>query len=935
MLTYYQKSPKDPWEYVVSSAEANKWILDNQIPMASVISIKEPIEDDKEKHGKIYQGPFYIDIDVEGEPELAIESAQKFADKLQELGVLSFTIFLSGKKGFHFIVDQRNFSTGRATKSLPLIYKEMALELYVDGIDLAVYNEGRPRLLRVPNVKRKDNKKYKVQITLDELYALTPELYIELVSQPRPLFDPPEPKKSLKMEALYEACKNRMQKKKQALENMEFVPDEELKKTYVNGELPGCIKRLIEEGDSKPGSNFNQATIQFAAYMVKAGIEDWQKHARAMAKNVKSSSYNTEFARYSELKKMVNYVHGTKQYGFSKAMLFSVMEPCMDCPICNGTIEDGREVPEDYEEASEIIETPQGYYIGQGKQQRRLTTFTLEPVSRFTELPDDEGFGETRVGVNAIVKVNGHQREMVTILEDAWDSLRGFKQVIKGKKNYAVYGNDTDLQKIKNKLFADESNMTEINYVHSIGMHRHKIGEQTVFVYVEPGFSVSSTKEKNTHQVWGNIPAPPNIQTAKYPEANDELMEFIDHALNANDPELTSTLMGWFSLCHIKLQLTMRDNQFPLLNLWGNAGSGKSAISTLFAHLHGVDYMLEHSPMSLQGTTPWAVAQYCTTSESTPRVIEEFNRGEIPSSRYDQFCGMFKAAWNKQTFAKGSVEQAHVGGQRVSGAKVVEAQISAPLCVMSEQAPERPALRQRMIQVNVRKSGRERDGATESFYHIMDNREMFNGLARAMVWESLDTHPDWVANQMESFQSQVPKEIDARPQFSYQALLTGVKFFCKTLKTIGLPDEYIEEKEQFMLKAILGKLDATLDDVRIEKSRTEVSLVINEMAIMADAFDSDLQYSLQPGRHYMRQHGLLYLDPQVCHTLYTRWARSSGGKVIISSQPQFDALVQQEDFFVENCYHPDLGNGTRRLIKLNCEALQHRGIDVNMFAERG
>ena len=941
MFLYYQKKQGDTWGYVVESAAALENLKSEEVHMQSVLAIKEPIEDDdaEGKHGKIYKGPFYIDIDVEGDPEGAIASAQSFADRLEDLNVDIYAVYLSGQKGFHFIIPMTNFVPDRPVKSLPLIYKEMALEMYVEGVDLAVYNEGRPRLLRTPNVKRKDNKKYKVRITKDELYALTPELYGELSKGPR---DDPElsaAKLSLKMQVIYETAKIRMQKKQKAIANLEFVPDEELKKTVQeDGTLPGCIRLLIEQGDTRSGSNFNQAAIQFAAYVVKAGVTDWLKHAKEMAKNVKSSSYNTDIARLGEIKKIVNYINGSRNYGFSKAMLFSVMEPCKDCAICNGTIEDGEVVPEDYEAISDIDETPYGYFTGFGKQKRQVTTFTLEMISKFSMPTEKEEEGETRVGTNANIRINGHRCERVTIPEDAWNSVREFKQVIKGKGNYAFYGNDTDLQKMQNKLFADQSHMTELSYVHSVGIHRHKIGNNTVLVYAEPGFSVSSTREKDTHQIWGSIPAPPNIKDCEYPAPSDDLKEFIERLLFCNEPLVTCTLIGWLCLCHIKVQLTMRDNQFPLLSLWGNAGSGKSSVAALFAHLHGVDYMLEHSPMSLQGTTPWAVAQYCTTSESTPRLIEEFNRGEIPNNKYDQFSGMFKAAWNKQTFAKGGVDKATIGGQVMSGAKVIEAQISAPLCVMSEQAPDRPALRQRMIQVNIKKSGREMLGAEENYYYVIDHRfHMFN-LARAMVWKSLETHPEWVADTMESFKPVVPKEIDARPRFSYQAVLTGIKFFGETLTAIGLEPEWVDEKIGFMSNTVINNLSNTLDDLRVEKSRTEVSLVISEMANMADAYSSNgstIPWTLEPGRHYIRTEEALYLDITVCHVMYTRWARSGGAKVIIGSLQQFEALLQQEEFFTEFTRHEDIADATRRLAKLDSKALMARGIDVHMFVEAG
>ncbi len=938
MFTYYQDRLNTSWQYVFTSEEALNELRDQQVPMQSVLSVKEPIEDDQEKHGLIYKGPFYVDIDIGYEDKefedniaISIASAQKFSDKLEKLDIHIYRIYLSGKKGFHFIVEQEAFSKPRPVKSLPLVYKEMAVELHVEGVDLMVYNEGRPRLLRTANVKRKDNKAYKVQITLAELHSLTPEKYKEYTSGMRKEFDPGTPKLSTKMQAIYEACKSRMQRKVKAMENMEFVPDEELKKTLADG-IPGCITQLIEKGDTKPKANFNQASIQFATFVVRAGMEykDWFPLATQMAKNVKSSTYNTEFVRMAELKKMIGYVGSSDQYGFSKGALFSVIDACGDCPICNGTVEDGASVEEGFEEDLGIEATPYGYVMGTGKSKKKLTTFTLDVTNKFLE-QTEEGSDGVRMGVDAIVKVNGHRKDSIILPEDSWESSRAFKAAIRGRENFAFLGNEQDLQRLKHFIFTNSNDLTNKNYVHSVGIHRQVVGGMTIFVYVEPGLSITSNKEKGTHEVWGSIPASPCINEAKYPEPDEEFKDFLDQLMNINDPDVVASIVGWFSLCHIKVQLTMRDNQFPLLNLWGNAGSGKSAISSLFGSLHGIDYMLEHSPMSLQGTTPWAVAQYCTTSESTPRLIEEFNQGEIPQTRYDQFAGMFKAAWNKQTFAKGGIERGNINGVSVSGAKVIEAKISAPLCVMSEQAPERPALRQRMIQVNIKRSGREEEGREEAFYHILDRRYLMNGMARAMVWESLSTHPDWVNKTMAKYKSMIPRAIDARPQFAYQALLTGIEFFGKTLETIGLEPEYIKEKVDLMVNSVLEKVEGTLEEIKVEKSRTEVSLVIAEMAVMADSRAAGLPYSLESGADYFKAGGFVLLDSSRCYTNYSRWARASHTKVIITSTAQFLTLLKQEEFYVGEVKHADFFEGQRALIKLDCKIMDDRGINSSMF----
>lgn len=935
MFVYYQKAPEAKWEYLIETGNTMESLIEEGIPMVSILSIREPVDDSSEesKYQNSYKGDFYIDID-NSDISLSIASAQIFCSKLDHYGVEGYDIFISGKKGFHILVPFNCFSSGRPVKHLPLIYREMAFELYTEGVDMAVYNEGRPRMWRTPNVKRDDNGKYKVQITKDELDSMTAKSYAHLASSPRPLFPKRKVSQSIKFKTLFEVCKNKVVKILKHRSEIEITPQKELVASLgKNKELPGCVLRLIKEGDTKPRANFNKATMQFATFFSGAGIRDWDKYAKQMAHNVKSSSYNTEGKRLAEIRKMVRYVSGTDQYQFSKAAFYSVVEPCGECPLCQGAEsefygEDGTVI-----DSSDVKETPKGYYIGKGKAKHKVTTFTLDIINKFTQQAEG-GENGVRVGTHAIIKVGGASRDKVVIPEEAWLSAREFKKTFIGREGYAFYGNDLDLQKLQNFLFSDTKTMDEITYVHSVGMHRHKVGTRTLLVYAEPGFSVSSTRERDTHHVWGEVPATPNIKDAVYPEPSKALRTFIDKMMACNDEFVVANLIGWMSLCHIKVQLTMRENQFPVLNVWGNVGSGKTSLSALFACLHGVDYLLEHAPISLEGTTPWATAQYCTSSESVPRLIEEFNEGQIPKYRYDQFAGMLKAAWNMQTFAKGGVDHAVTpNAGRLSGPKVIASKISSPIIVMSEQAPKMPALRQRMIQLNVSRRDRERPEAEDAYYYLVENREMFYSLARAMVWQSLVTHPETVKEMFDSHSGEVPRSIDARPRYSYQALLTGLDFFGQTLKAIGLSNSFVDSRISSMSQAVIRGLTQSEKVMSREKLTTEAVLVLAEMALQAESGRSinANQWALLSGKDYVKTDEFLYIDSKVAHSKYCRWARAGGVRVVLTQSDQFEFLVKQENFYAGSELHPDIANGRRLAMKLRLGLLSERGIDINMF----
>jgi hypothetical protein len=94
---------------------------------------------------------------------------QHFLGVLLEQGVdlQAVRMFATGGRGYHIEVPQEIFLPKPAKPGiprLPLIYREMAYELYVDPLDLRVYSTRKGRMWRTVGVKR-ENGKFKVPIT--------------------------------------------------------------------------------------------------------------------------------------------------------------------------------------------------------------------------------------------------------------------------------------------------------------------------------------------------------------------------------------------------------------------------------------------------------------------------------------------------------------------------------------------------------------------------------------------------------------------------------------------------------------------------------------------------------------------------------------------------------------------------------------------------
>lgn len=144
---------------------------------------------DREEYAKMrYSGPFYQDFDAEDISE-TIPQFQKFLANLKDMGVNlhCLRLYATGGRGFHIEIPEPVFMSKvpkTGVTALPYVYREMAMSLVVDTLDLRVYTGRRGRMWRTMGVERSKggvpSGRYKVPITVDEALAMTPELYDEV-----------------------------------------------------------------------------------------------------------------------------------------------------------------------------------------------------------------------------------------------------------------------------------------------------------------------------------------------------------------------------------------------------------------------------------------------------------------------------------------------------------------------------------------------------------------------------------------------------------------------------------------------------------------------------------------------------------------------------------------------------------------------------------
>jgi hypothetical protein len=929
MYSYYQRSEHDTWFVLSSQAGEDPVTLAKAqgAKKLTILALNQMITDGTDadiprNHDKIgYRGPLYFDIDCKDDLGQAISSGQELVGKLVRMGVPKhcIEIFLSGSKGLHVLVNESLFGARRFTLRLPEIYKEMARDLFVMGLDFSVYSSGRGNSFHIVNLQRHDGN-YRVPVTPDELAELTVERYLEWVLAPRTAeVNDPQGRVVHELKAMFEEAKKRVTAKPKRVIIASSADMEAIREP-----VPPCIQMLCDNESVKADASYNQAATQLATYIVRAGVSQSVAESllSRLASSAKSSKYCTPKLRRDHIEAQIRYVEYTPTVSFGCNAIRALFNkrPCECCAIEAGVSKDGGQDAD----LCAVVE-PDGYYIRQGDGKRRISNFTLQALDVFINVPQD-GTSPRRVSTRMAVLQNGNDLGKIIFKEPAFSGRSTFLKEFEGITDLTFQGTDLDIQKIKFAVFREVNDVGEIFQVYTAGVHLDFVDNHPVFTYVEPDMSVNSEKVRGTHQFLGNLLARPYFAHCSMAERADHAVDqALTWLLKINQKHEVGLLIGWSNAAHFKTHFMHLHSQFPILCLWGSAGSGKSKTAGLITWLNGTDYMEKDTGVSAPSTSHYGMLEYLSSTTTIPRIVEEFNRSKMTSRGYKDVGERIKQAWNGEATLKGRLSKGNLGR---TNAEAIAIPMSSPLIVISEQEIEIPAIQERSIQVHLTK--KKRGQCREHFFQASKHREDIRRLGKVLMAKALITPPEVIEGLMKKASTLLPEGMDDRPRYSLQVVLVG----------LWLLREVCEELRLF---TALKTLDPVIKTV-IERFagdgdgyvQSEIDLVIQKIGVMvaisrgADETGTGMAY-LNEGLHYTVTSEYLILDPVLSHASYTRYCNvDEHCTPVISSNTQFAKLIHEEPYFVKYAPHAGMGGG-RPMLFLSLQELQSKDIDISLF----
>lgn len=914
MYCFYQTDFKGGWTLALAS-ERNTLVRDKGAKLITALDVDNNFVERMtlDEQLKLKQtGDLFFDFDHDGNLSSCITQVQVFLTNLKAKNVDldQIRIFASGSRGFHVFIPMGMYM-GKAPptgiQSLVHIYQEMAFALYVESMDMRIYSSRKGRMLRCENVKR-ENGKYKVQVTAEEVMTMTEESYERLCSEPRTPWQPDNVRLNSDLALLYAQAKDKVEKAISKKRNNKKKVEALAK---FNGEWPETVQLILQGVGIIENIGWNSISLQLAIISNLLGKSEEQliTDADPVINSHKGdgSRYGSAFNRREDLRQMYRYVQGNPCYDYSPGGILALILPEIRA---NSDLTRGDYIEDD---TPKKPTTPKSSSEGEPKEGAPLDH--ADEAVKPEEDDPSRGLGVkiNKYGIyvrkdeewSRVSHVGFAEPECIRNLQGEYLGYELDPYVEGQKRNRTFLPANTFTGKasfngwaitLGSSMTATDTQTTVINdYLRRMteksgtkfALTREGVDLVTPpdsthtweMVWARPGEVITASDQTHHYRFHGinNADGTYRSDLMTAPDLTEEDAEFFENLLKINTPRNLGKLLGWFSSAFLTQLIRKIFRAYPSLQVYGQAGAGKSMTVALLNGLHY--YMAEPRQLSVSGQTQFPILVAMATSASMPLVFEEVKARQLTKQNLDFLQNLLRSNYMGDRIERGSLAR----DTTKRGPEVNSYDNGAPITFVGEAIDSQTAILERCVLVDLSKS--DRMGRSRYFNYCLENRFTLGKLGKQMVnaalriphetvRETLRKHRDALSDQIKDEDA----EDTSRPIYNLAVVLTGLDFMKSTLNAI-YPGRFNEQFDS-MMSALTERVQDNLPE-----TMSEASKVLHTMAFMSRTDDPN--YKLLPGIDYMQTETHLDLKMRNAYVKYSRFQRSIGAEVLFDTENAF------------------------------------------------
>lgn len=899
-----------------------------------------------------YFGDLIIDIDHSADENTTTEEALQqsissanllvecLVEKVSDIDQIK--IYATGKKGFHIIIPWKLLHTSRTPtphKDIPIWYKYITQRLQIEsgatGIDYHLYSKGRGHMIRMPNKKREEGT-YKVQVSASELKAMDVDAYQQFVNAPRPALKGAVPTISFGLVGLLNAARTLPTN----TPTQEGGIPEEMLEGFGKDAHPECVNRMIHGKHDQPGIKFNSIAVQLSTYLNAAKVDAAERKilVETFATHNTSSTYRTVDARVRHLE--IESAPYAKDLKFSCGYIrghINMKDGCRGCPV-------QMRMSEDLTLLTRISETDEGLiFTSDEGVVRRLTNFRIDLTEVWSPKDHEGRTNNMWYGGKCSITKDGAWQADIELDVKTFLSAKDFKEQFFKYRDGVTSIKDNDVEAIMLFLLGKVKGDTGVRLTDKVGIRkfRYQAEGATDFVdsmmWVEPGWSLSKEGFTGGVALEGHIEAVikhEKRELPKHPEAG--MTNTLLNVLKSSDPHVVGLMLGWVCAAQIKEQIFDRVLEFPLLNVVGMSGAGKSSLTRVFAFLGGADYRVS-TPPTVGGMSPWPIKEMMFQSTSVPRILDECCKGKMNHARWNIVREALKACYQQSTMMVGGVDknkQMHTA----HSVKSTKYKYTSPVIYMSTTETDEVELWERSIEVRITKSMQDKDDRAERFTSVINYPQQWENLAswsRVIIKQALNVNAEQSYDEYDQIRQKLNGSFDMRVRNAFAWVFHGLNFMRVVLINLGHEENSDLVRE---LDLITAETWAWLDSNRVAihraKTRTEVDNFFEKLVQTISRIDHNGNPGLRSGVHYMRVAHLLYLNVEASLVEYRSTCRIMGALPEYSSTQQIKIAIKDQAYFLGEEWVPDALSGVSHpWLKFDIRLLEERGNVFSRFMQ--
>lgn len=897
---YQMTGGEDTWQEALS--EHREKILRERRPAYMTVLDAHSSPDaswDRDEYAKMkYSGPLYFDWDSELVDE-TIPQFQKFLQNLVDMGVnlKSLRLYATGGRGFHLEIPATVFmarvpKTG--TTALPYIYREMAMQMVVETLDMRVYTGRKGRMWRTPGIER-SNGQFKVPILVEDALMMTKELYAQLCAAPAPEPERELPELNTALAAMFIKCQSKME---EGLKRRTKGNADQALLLKFKGQFPPTLERIMRGEGLAPGVGFQKLSMQLSITANALGktADQLLEACDGLIKNHQGDSarYNSPRKRKEELRRMWEYTHDNPCYGYSRGAIRALVDvdtPTSDLDGLTGgssvSVGSVPDLDDDDEELSPELEAEMS-----SAQSALLEGLMITKTGIHKRTAD----GAKTVGNisfrDPMLLIDAHDYKILGIDCDLMsDAVPAGRHIVPGRvftsrSTLSAYcsdyggifsGSDTQAGAVSLMLTRKAKKGKKIVYaLHKEGLDvvqnpltKDRVQKDVVWVHKDEVITHNKAAGYVFQPAVSSLPIfNADVQRASVIANTPDTLAWMRNLLAINDPTVVAQMLGWFVSCFHKPFYHQAYSQFPLLHPNGPAGSGKTMTATLLAKMF---YLTTEAVIKSCSTSTktFALKAALTGTASIPLLLDEYKPSEMGMVRTAELQGAFRLSYNGGTGSSGGMTRGNASG---SFRDITDYTYSTPVCFMAESQEMQTALVQRSIPVSF--SPEQARHHRDQYLAARAGQDHMSSLGRLVLAftfdETVDSRRAALDPLVTTLRAQFDHSINDRQVFNMAVVLAGLDYLDNALSSI-FGDE---------LKGQMEGLKQAMYDHKGElnvSAMSEAAKMMNDLALISRTEDSDSEYALREGAEYVvTANGSLEILMRETFVKYFSWCKRKG-----------------------------------------------------------